>query len=333
LIFLFYFVYGILFAEWQNRFFYSCLRSSLSQKFAKVIVNPAAGAGKTGKLWPRIMDLLKGHGLRFEHAITEAPGHAIELAKTAAKKGYDMVVSVGGDGTINEIVNGLYASGSIKDNLLGIVETGTGGDYVRTVGTPRHYEEACRRFLQPQKQTVDLGVVEYQKNGSRAERLFVNFAGMGIDSEIVRRTTQQYKKLGSLPSYLVGMFVSLVKYQNHKVSITIDGKTQEARILTVIMNNGKYGGGGMYTAPQADLADGFLDVMVAGDLSKPDFIWSLPRLYKGTHLTHPKVESQKAREIEVKSLGDKLYLQADGELLGEVPARFSILPAALNIIV
>ncbi len=305
----------------------------MGNKYAKVIVNPAAGAGKTGKLWPRIMGAFQMHGLRFEHDITEAPGHAVELAKSAAKKGYDMVVSVGGDGTIHEIVNGLYASGSIKDNLLGIVSTGTGSDYIRTTGTPRKFEDACLRFLQPQQRTVDLGVVEYAKNGGREERLFVNFAGMGVDAEIVRRTTQQYKKLGGLPAYLMGMLTSLVKYHNHKVAITIDGKTQEARILTVILNNGKYGGGGMFTAPEADLADGFLDVMIAGDLSKPEFLWSLPRLYKGTHLTHPKVAAKKAKEIEVKSLGERLYLQADGELLGEVPARFRILPAALNIVV
>ncbi len=304
----------------------------MSQKFAKVIVNPAAGAGKTGKLWPRIMSTFKRHGLRFEHTFTEGPGHAIELAKTAAKNGYDMVISVGGDGTIHEVVNGLYASGNIKDNVLGIVSTGTGGDYIRTTGTPRKYEDACQCFLQPRKRTVDLGVVEYAKNGSREERLFVNFAGMGIDAEIVRRTTQQYKKLGGLPAYLMGMLTSLVKYHNHMVSITMDGKTQEARILTVILNNGKYGGGGMYTAPQANLADGFLDVMVAGDLNKPEFLWSLPRLYKGTHLTHPKVTTKKAKEIEIKSLSQKLFLQADGELLGEVPARFRILPAALNIV-
>jgi diacylglycerol kinase (ATP) len=305
----------------------------LANKFAKVIVNPAAGAGRTGKLWPRIMSVFKAHGLRFEYVITEAPGHAIELAKIAAKKGYDMVVSVGGDGTIHEIVNGLYASGYIKDNLLGIVSTGTGGDFIRTTGTPRKFEDACQRFLQPEQRTIDLGMVEYTKNGHKEERLFVNFAGMGIDSEIVRRTTQQYKKLGGLSSYLMGLLTSLVKYHNHKVSISVDGKTEEARILTVIMNNGKYGGGGMYTAPQADLADGWLDVMVAGDLSKLEFLWSLPRLYKGTHLTHPKVATKKVKEIEIDSLGEKLYLQADGELLGEVPARFRILPAALNIIV
>jgi diacylglycerol kinase (ATP) len=305
----------------------------LSNKFAKVIVNPAAGAGKTGKLWPRIMNTLQKQGLRFEHALTEAPGHAIELAKSAAKKGYDLIVSVGGDGTIHEIVNGLYASGNLKENLLGIVETGTGGDYIRSTGTPHNIEDACQRFIQPKKRTVDVGVVEYTKNGGKEQRLFVNFAGMGIDAEIVRRTTQQFKKLGSLSSYLMGMMTSLVAYHNRKVSITIDGKTEEARILTVIMNNGKYGGGGMYTAPQADLADGFLDVMVAGDLSKPEFLWSLPRLYKGTHLTHPKVDAKKAKEIEVKSLDGRLFLQADGELLGEAPARFRILPAALNIVV
>jgi YegS/Rv2252/BmrU family lipid kinase len=305
----------------------------LSQKFAKVIVNPAAGAGKTGKLWPRIKSMFQGYGLRFEHVITEAPGHAIELAKQAAQKGYDMVVSVGGDGTINEVVNGLYASGNINNNLLGIVSTGTGSDYIRTTGTPRKIEDACRRFLQPRQRTVDLGIVEYAKNGGRAERLFVNFAGIGFDAEIVRRTTLQFKKLGALPSYLLGVFTTLVSYRNRKISLVVDGKEEERRVCTVIMNNGKYGGGGMYTAPHADLADGLLDVMIIGDVDKADLLRSLPRIYKGTHLTHPKVTAKTAKEVEIKSLSEKLYLQADGELLGEVPARFRILPAALNIIV
>src|SRR4030042_5781633 len=125
----------------------------LNPKYAKVIVNPTAGAGKTARLWPQIMSLFNGQGLRFEHDITEAPGHAIELARTAAKNGYEMIVSVGGEGTINEIVNGLYASGSIGDTLLGIVSTGTGGIYVRTAGVPRKYEDICRCLLQPKKRT------------------------------------------------------------------------------------------------------------------------------------------------------------------------------------
>jgi diacylglycerol kinase family enzyme len=107
----------------------------------------------------------------------------------------------------------------------------------------------------------------------------------------------------------------------------------EKRVCAVIMNNGKYGGGGMLAAPGAGLADGRLDVLIVGDMSKPDLLRSLPRIYKGTHLTHPKVTMKKAREIEVACRGGRMQLQADGELLGEVPARFRVLPSVLNIIV
>jgi YegS/Rv2252/BmrU family lipid kinase len=305
----------------------------MSSPYAKVIVNPVAGAGRTRRVWPRLMGLFKGSGLRFEYSLTEAPGHAIELAKTAARDGYDTVVSVGGDGTINEVVNGLYASGNIRDIALGIISTGTGSDYIRTVGVPRRYEDSCRCLLNPKKRTVDLGVVEYTDNDKPVERLFVNFSGFGFDAEIVRRTTRQFKALGSLPAYLMGLLVTLVAYRNKDISLKVDGEMIEKRVCAVVMNNGKYGGGGMLAAPDADLADGQLDVLIVGDMSKPDLLRSLPRIYKGTHLTHPKVTMKKAREIEVACRGGRMQLQADGELLGEVPARFRVLPSVLNIIV
>lgn len=301
--------------------------------FARVIVNPAAGAGRTGRDWPRIRDLFRGRGLRFDHDITEAPGHAIELAKSAIGKGYELVVSVGGDGTINEIANGIFQAGANRDAALGIVSTGTGGDYIRTIGLPRNYKEACERFFEPVKITVDLGVVEYQNNGNGEKRIFVNFAGMGFDAEIVRRTTQQYKAMGSLLSYLMATLATVMSYRNRDVTIRVDGSEVTRRVCTVIMNNGKYGGGGMFTAPGADLTDGLLDVMTVGDISRPDLLYSLQRIYRGTHLTHPKVGMQKAREVEISSLNGRMHLQADGELLGELPARFSVLPSALNIIV
>ena len=228
----------------------------MSLKTVKIIVNPAAGAGKTGRLWPRIMGLLEKHGISFEHDITSAPGHAVELAKDAARNGFETVVAVGGDGTINEIVNGLYAAGAIPTTSLGIVSTGTGSDYIRTIGIPRRYDEACCRLLNPAKLTVDLGEVEYENNGHREKRLFVNFAGMGFDAEIVRRTTQQFKALGSLPSYLMGTFTTLVAYKNPDIKLVIDGEPADLRICTVIMNNGRYGGGGMFTAPGASIDDG-----------------------------------------------------------------------------
>lgn len=304
----------------------------MSSTYAKVIVNPVAGAGKTARLWPQIMSLLQGQGLRFEHDITEAPGHAIELAREAATNGYNLVVSIGGDGTINEIVNGLYASGNIGDATLGIVSTGTGSDYIRTIGVPRRYEDACRCFLQPKSNTVDLGIVEYASKGQRVERLFVNFAGMGFDAEIVRRTTGQFKALGGLLSYLLGTITTMVVYRNKDITLVVDGEEMEKKVCTVVMNNGRYGGGGMFTAPHASIDDGYFDVMMVGDISKPDLLWSLPRIYRGTHLTHPKVTMKRAKEIEIRS-AQPMQLQADGELLGQVPARFRILPSLLKVVI
>lgn len=278
------------------------------------------------------MSLLKNIGLRFEYDLTEAPGHAIELAKSAAEKGYELVVSVGGDGTINEVVNGLYDAGSMGDVMLGIIGTGTGGDYIRTIGVPRHHEEACRRLVNPKKLVVDLGIVEYVSNGRMVERLFVNLAGLGFDAEVVKATTQKFKALGGVPSYLLGLLTTLLFYRNREVSINLDGNEDDKKICTVMVNNGKYGGGSMCVAPNADPMDGYFDVVIIGDLSKPDLLWSLPRIYKGTHLTHPKVSVTRAKEVYIQP-ERRMSLQADGELLGETPARFRVLPAALNVII
>ncbi|MFQ6121918.1 MAG: diacylglycerol/lipid kinase family protein [Dehalococcoidales bacterium] len=300
--------------------------------YAHLIVNPVAGAGRTAKKWPQIMGLLKSLGLHFEHVLTEAPGHAIELAKSAAKKGYELVVSVGGDGTINEIVNGLYDAGNIADIMLGIISTGTGRDYIRTIGIPRAYQEACQCLIHPRKLAVDVGIIEYMSAGQTAKRLFVNFAGLGFDAEIVKTTTQKFKALGNTAPYLMGLFTTLLFYKNKKISLIVDGEATERKVCTVLMSNGKYGGGGMFAAPDADLTDGLLDVLIIGDLSKPDLLWSLPRVYKGTHLTHPKVTMKRAREVEIRST-ESVSLQADGELLGELPARFYVLPAVLKVVV
>jgi len=179
---------------------------------------------------------------------------------------------------------------------------------------------------------VDVGLIEYTSNGQIVERLFVNFAGLGFDTEIVKATTQKFKALSSTPSYLMGLFSTLLTYKNKKVSIIIDGEAVERKICTVLMSNGKYGGGGMFTAPDADLKDGLFDILIIGDLSKPDLLWSLPKVYKGTHLTHPKVMMRRAKEVEIRS-AEPLSLQADGELLGTLPAHFRILPMTLNIAV
>ncbi len=300
-------------------------------RHARLIVNPAAGAGKTLKKWPQIRELLRGIGLRFEHDFTEAPRHAIELARTAVKKGYDLIVSVGGDGTINEVVNGLHDGGG-GDVSLGIISTGTGSDFIRSIGLPPRYADACRRLLDPRRLLVDLGSVEYSVDGRREKRLFVNFAGLGFDAEVVRATTQRFKALGGLPSYLLGLLTTFLSYRTRDISLTVHGQTETRKLCTVVIGNGRYGGGSMLVAPDADLADGLFDVVTIGDISKPDLLWSLPRIYKGTHLSHPKVNVVRASEVTVDSAAGA-SIQADGELLGQTPARFTIMPSALNILV
>ena len=220
----------------------------------------------------------------------------------------------------------------MSEVTLGIISTGTGSDYTRTIGLPRPFQEMCRCVVKPGRLCVDVGVAEYANGAGREQRLFVNFAGMGFDAEIVRRTTCQYKSLGSTASYLMGLFSTLLSYRNQPVTLLIDGEVTKREVCAVIMNNGRYGGGGMKTAPDADLTDGYLDVLVIGNLNKADLLWSLPRIYRGTHLTHPKVELCKAKEIEIHA-GDGLFLQADGELMGRAPAKFRIIPGALNVAV
>ncbi len=300
-------------------------------RHARLIVNPVAGAGKTLKNWPQIRELLRDIGLRFEHDFTEAPKHAIELARTAVKKGYDLIVSVGGDGTINEVVNGLHHTGA-GDVSLGIISTGTGSDFIRSIGLPPRYTDACRRLLDPRRLLIDLGSVEYSVDGRRERRLFVNFAGLGFDAEVVRATTQRFKALGGLPSYLLGLLTTFLSYRNQEISLTVDGRTETRKLCTTVISNGRYGGGSMLLAPDADLTDGLFDIVTIGDISKPDLLWSLPRIYKGTHLSHPKVNVIRASEVTLDSPAGAV-VQADGELLGLTPARFSIIPAALGILV
>jgi len=299
---------------------------------AKVIVNPAAGAGKTFKKWPKVKDILERMKVDFDFELTDAPGHGIELAKDASKKGYEFIVSVGGDGTIHEIANGLHAAEVAPYIPVGIVNTGTGADYIRTIGVPRRYKEACLCLLSPNRRVVDLGVVEYVRNGRQEKRLFVNFAGIGFDAEVVRTTTEKFKSLGSMPSYLMGLLSTLMSYENRDVTVTVDGERGQRRVCTVMLNNGRYGGGGMQPAPDADPGDGFFDLMIIDDITKPDLLRSIPRIYAGTHGTHPKVTLMRAREVEIHPTRNSA-VQADGELLGEAPARFSIMHSALSIIV
>ena len=299
---------------------------------ARVIVNPTAGANKTRKKWPEIRRLLTHIGLSFDHDYTEGMGHAIELAREATGSGYRYLVAVGGDGTVNEVANGILDSGDADSVSLGIISTGTGSDFVRSAGIPRHYVGACSCLTSSKRYLIDVGIVEYRSNGKPSKRFFVNAAGIGFDAAAVEATERLPKYFGGTIPYLAGLLRTLVGYRNKTVSLSIGDKVETARVLSVVVSNGNYLGGGMRIAPYASLNDNLLDVCVIGDVGKFELLKSLPMVYKGTHGDHPKVSMDKAEKVTVEST-EKVLVHADGEVLGEGPASFSLIPAALNIVV
>jgi diacylglycerol kinase (ATP) len=299
---------------------------------AKVIVNPTAGANSTRRKWPRLSRLLKHIGLSFDPEYTEGVGHAIELARTAVSAGYRFLVAVGGDGTVNEVANGILGTSEAGDMALGMISTGTGSDFARSTGIPRYYVDACSRLTSSRRFLIDVGVVEYQNNGNASKRFFVNGAGIGFDAAVVAATERFPKYFGGTIPYVAGLLRTFLGYQNKLVVMRIGDGSEVGRVLSVVVSNGGYFGGGMHVAPEASLNDSLLDVVVIGDIGKFDLLKSLPMVYKGTHGKHPKVSMGKATKISVEST-ERLLVHADGELLGEGPASFSLIPAALNIVV
>ena len=305
---------------------------TMSTPHAKVIVNPVAGASSTRRKWPRISRLLKHVGLSFDYEYTEGVGHAIELARTAAGDGYQYLVAVGGDGTVNEVANGILYSAGAGSTALGIVSTGTGSDFTRSVGVPRHYVGACSSLTSPRRLLIDVGVVEFRSGGQPLRRFFVNAAGIGFDAAVVETTERLPKYFGGTVPYVAGLLRTLLGYRNKSVVLRIGDKVETARILSVVVSNGVYFGGGMRVAPEASLNDNLLDVVVIGDVGKFELLKALPMVYKGTHGNHPKVSIEKAANISVES-SERVLVHADGELLGEGPASFWLRPAALSIVV
>ncbi|MFC1954895.1 diacylglycerol/lipid kinase family protein [Chloroflexota bacterium] len=295
-------------------------------------MNPAAGANSTRKKWPDISRLLKHLGLSFDHQYTEGVGHAIELAKSASAGGYNYLVAVGGDGTVNEVANGILDSADAGSMVLGIISTGTGSDFARSAGIPRQYPGACSSLTGKNRLQIDVGLVEYRSNGKSMRRFFVNAAGTGFDAAAVETTERLPRYFGGTIPYLTGLLLTLIGYRNKPVTLGVGDKTEQRRILSVTVSNGNFFGGGMHIAPRASLTDRFLDLVVIGDIGKFDLLKSLPMVYKGTHGNHPRVTMEKVTEVTIES-PERVLVQADGEVVGEGPATFRLIPAALNIVV
>lgn len=296
-----------------------------------VIVNPISAGGTTERRWPIIREMLASL-FDFEFAFSEFSGHAIDLSKKAREAGFHRIICVGGDGTLNEVVNGLMST-DVGNPIpqIGIVPSGTGSDMARSLGIPGRIEEACLRLASPKTAVSDLGVVSYSGNAGTERRYFVNAAGLGYDTEVVLRRNgfNRYVR-GTIP-YVASIAATLMDYRNRDIRISLDEIQESRRINMVVVAIGRFFGGGMRIAPEAAIDDGLFDVITIGDVNPLELVSNFPKVYKGTHLQHPKVKFDRTRTVSVES-NQPVRLQADGDPLGSVPAQFQIIPRALTFL-
>lgn len=296
-----------------------------------VIVNPASAGGATEQRWPVVRDLLFQH-MDFEVAFSQYAGHAVELGRQAREQGYRRLVCMGGDGTMNEVVNGVLSAPSQQPlPEFGVIPSGTGSDLVRSLGIPHDLQTACARLGSPRRATTDLGVVCYRGKEGLERRYFVNAAGLGYDAEVVSRRNGFNRHVRGTIPYLVSLGLTLLFYRNKDVTVTVDGVQDARRVLLLVLAIGRFFGGGMRIAPHAVLDDGRFDVVTLGDVGRLELLYNVPGVYSGAHLRNPKVRVERATLVSVDS-DQPVLIQADGELLGLAPAQFQIIPRALTIL-
>ena len=299
-----------------------------------VIVNPNAGKGKGGKDREKILTLLRSEKITFDVKFTERKGHAINLTLEGIEKGFRKVITVGGDGTINEVVNGVFMNSvcNTTDITLALIPVGTGNDWGRMFGIPLSYEKAIKIIGEYKIMLHDAGKVSYYEGAEKKERFFINIAGIGFQSVVVRNTNYQKDRgRGGKAIYFYNLLTSLVSYKNTRAEITVDGKTMSAAVFSLNIGNGRYSGGGMRQTPNALPDDGLLDVTLINDMSKVEIIRNLKMLYDGTILNHPKIDGFLCKNVTVSS-DSLIYIDADGESLGHTPAEFNVVPASLSIV-
>ncbi len=308
----------------------------MSKQYAKIIVNPAAGGHSIHRDWPSISRHLKENGLIFDYVFTEGAGHATELAKHAADTGCKYVIAVGGDGTISEVVNGILSSAHADDLILGIVSAGTACSFARSVNIPMDLNRSSNILIGGKRMSIDVGIVNYMSKGQHLRRYFVNEVDLGFGATVVQaaKTIPNYfgRKANYLP-YVLGGLESLFLHKNKPVSLHMEDNTEyTCDCAMMVIANGAYFGGGMCLAPGARPNDGLLDMIIFGNMSKSEMIKIFPLTYQGHHINQDKVRLQRITSVSVQCDKD-ILVEADGELLGEGPASFAILPSALNIVV
>jgi diacylglycerol kinase (ATP) len=293
------------------------------------LVNPAAANGATGRRWPEIAHQAAGAGLEGDAFLSERRGHLGQLAREAALGGARLLVVVGGDGAMNEVANGL--AGLDHAPSVALIPRGTGGDFGRTFGIPDGVAAAARIALDGDTQTIDLGRATYRAwDGHEAETMFANVASAGMSGAIAQRVNDTSKTLGAKASYLWATFAVFAGWSAVETHLVVDGESRSGRMFDVVVANGTTFGGGMKICPQAEPDDGLFDVVTIGDVTKRDLVMTMPKIYRGTYLPHPKAEALRGRVVTVET-EEPVPVELDGEQPGTTPARFEVIPGALRL--
>ena len=299
-----------------------------------VVANPHAGNGRVGRRWADYRRRLVEAFGAFEVCMSSAPGDATLLARRAIHGGAERIVVVGGDGTVNEVVNGFFEHDQPigAEVLLAVWPVGTGCDLARSLAVPDAF--LAEGGPSATERRADVGRASFtNRAGQRQSRYFINISSCGSTGLVVETVNATSKRLGARWSFFIGTLRSLTAYRNQRVRLRIDDVVDEELLVNAVaVANGRYFGGGMMVAPHALLDDGVFDIIVVGDIGAMTFLRDAPRLYRGRHLDRSYIRSFQGRVIEVTPLGDVPVLsECDGEELGSLPVRYDILPQAVRL--
>jgi YegS/Rv2252/BmrU family lipid kinase len=304
-----------------------------------IIVNPASAGGATGEAWPGVASDVRRHFGAFEVAFTGRGGEASEIAEREARAGRRLVIACGGDGTISEVANGILSADSGAE--LGLLPSGTGGDFRRTLGVPARTADAARTLREGATRVMDAGRVSFVNGrGVTESRFFVNVASFGMGGDVINRVKSRAglpagaaRLLGGKASFAAAALQAALTFEKPAVRVSLDGGAgSRITVANFCVANARYFGGGMKIAPTAKVDDGLFDVVAVGDVSALTVLANSYRLYLGTHLGMQEVRHARARRVRAEpAAAHEVKLELDGELVGRLPAEFEILPAALRV--
>jgi YegS/Rv2252/BmrU family lipid kinase len=299
-----------------------------------VIINPNAGRRKGEKDWHEISALLTAAGLEYTCVFTNAPNHAVKLSRKYIEAGFRKIIVVGGDGTLNEVINGIFTQRKYAPDeiTIAMIPVGTGNDWGRSFNIPYDYKEAINIIVREKTVRQDIGKVTYTLADRQHTRHFINMAGIGFDAEVAKKTNKQKREgRGNPLSYLVNIFTSLMQFKPVNTNFLIDNKPVQENIFSASIAICQYNGGGMKQAPNAIPDDGLFDITIITKVSRTTVLRNVLKLYDGSFVKLHQVKQFRGQEVKIDS-APALFLETDGESLGHTPMNFEILPRAVTVI-